>query len=217
MQKSDFFRILVYVPKHCDQPMNVDDLCKGKLEPTSRAYATSKIASLELGFALNKQSNTDRFLCLIPNSVFGPHDNFDPDSGHVVSSLISRFHRAKETKKDNITLWGTGEPMREFIFSEDVADAILFLLEHGITASDKPINVGSGHEISISALADLIKAEVRFTGEIIWDNSKPNGSLRKLLDNSVLKDHGWSAKTDIKFGLKTSYSWYLKNRSRIAA
>ena len=124
---------------------------------------------------------------------------------------------AKETKKDTITLWGTGEPLREFIFSEDVADAILFLLEHGITASDKPINVGSGHEISISALADLIKAEVRFAGEIIWDNSKPNGSLRKLLDNSVLKNKGWSAKTDIKFGVKTSYDWYLKNRSRVAA
>ena len=212
-----FFGSSCMYPKHCDQPMNVDDLFKGKLEPTSRAYATSKIASLELGFALNKQSNTDRFLCLIPNSVFGPYDNFDPDSGHVLASLISRFHRAKETKKDTITLWGTGEPLREFIFSEDVADAILFLLEHGITASDKPINVGSGHEISISALADLIKSEVEFKGKIRWDADKPNGSLRKLLDNSVLLNLGWSPKTDIKLGIKSSYEWYVKNRSRLAA
>ena len=204
-------------PKNCVQPMHVDDLLTGKLEPTSRAYATSKIASLELGFAFNKQSNTDRFLCIIPNSVFGRGDNYDPESGHVLSSLISRFHRAKETREDIITLWGTGEPLREFIFSEDLADAIVFLLERGITAPDTPINVGSGYEISISALADLIIAEVGFAGEIVWDNSKPNGSLRKLLDNSVLQNLGWSAKTDIKFGVKSSYEWYMANKSRIAA
>ena len=204
-------------PKNCDQPMHVDDLFTGKLEPTSLSYATSKIASLELGFAFNKQSNTDRFLCLIPNSVFGPFDNFDAESGHVLSSLISRFHRAREIQEDTITLWGTGEPLREFIFSEDLADAIVFLLEQGITAPDTPINIGSGYEISISALANLIKSEVGFTGDILWDNSKPNGSLRKLLDTSVLQNLGWSAKTNIKSGIKFSYEWYLTNGSRVAA
>ena len=204
-------------PKNCEQPMHVDDLFTGKLEPTSLSYATSKIASLELGFAFNKQSNTDRFLCLIPNSVFGPYDNFDSESGHVLSSLISRFHRAREIQEDTITLWGTGEPLREFIFSEDLADAIVFLLEQGITSPDTPINIGSGYEISISALANLIKSEVGFTGDITWDNSKPNGSLRKLLDTSVLQNLGWSAKTNIKSGIKSSYEWYLTNGSRIAA
>ena len=155
--------------------------------------------------------------CLIPNSVFGPYDNFDAESGHVLSSLISRFHKAREIQEDTITLWGTGEPLREFIFSEDLADAIVFLLEQGITAPDTPINIGSGHEISISALANLIKSEVGFTGDIIWDNSKPNGSLRKLLDTSVLQNLGWSAKTNIKSGIKSSYEWYLTNGSRIAA
>lgn len=204
-------------PKECNQPMNVDDLFTGKLEPTSQAYATSKIASLELGFAYNKQSNTDRYLCLIPNSVYGPHDNFDPESGHVLSSLITRFHRARENKEGIITLWGTGEPLREFIYSEDVADAIVFMLEQGITSPNKPINVGNGCEISISALANLIKSEIGFTGDIIWDNTKPNGSLRKILDTSMLQSLGWSAKTNIKSGIKSSYEWYLTNGSRIAA
>jgi GDP-L-fucose synthase len=204
-------------PKHCPQPMRVDDLFTGKLEATSLAYATSKLTSVELGLAFNRQSNTNRFLCLIPNSVFGPGDNFDPESGHVLSSLICRFHRAKENKENTITLWGTGEPKREFIFSEDLADAILFLLEQGFTAPDTPINVGSGFELSIAALADLIKSEIEFKGKIRWDADKPNGSLRKLLDNSVLLNLGWSPKTDIKLGIKSSYEWYVKNRSRLAA
>ncbi len=204
-------------PKECDQPMHIDDLFRGKLEPTSLAYATSKIASLELGFAFNKQSNTDRYLCLIPNSVFGPYDNFDPMSGHVLSSLITRFHRARENQEGIITLWGTGEPLREFIYSEDVADAIVFMLEQGITSPNKPINVGSGCEISISALANLIKSEIGFTGDIIWDNTKPNGSMRKILDTSLLQSLGWSAKTNIKSGIKSSYEWYVTNGSRIAA
>ena len=204
-------------PKHCTQPMRVENLLTGKPEPTSLAYAISKIASLELGFAFNKQSKTERYLCLIPNSVFGPNDNFDSESGHVLSSLISRFQKAKEINEDTITLWGTGKPMREFIFSEDLADAIVFLLERGFTSSDKPVNVGSGLEISIAALANLIKSEVDFKGEICWDRSKSDGSPRKLLDNSVLQNLGWAPETDIKFGIKSSYDWYLTNRSRSAA
>ena len=123
----------------------------------------------------------------------------------------------RENTKDTITLRGTGEPMREFIFTDNLADAMLLLLERGFASSGKPINIGSGAEISISAPADLNKAEVDFKGEIRWDRSKPNSSCGKLLDNSVLQNLGWSPKTDMNSGIKSSYEWYLANRSRLAA
>tara|TARA_A100001015_G_scaffold317415_2_gene434342 strand:+ start:99 stop:1040 length:942 start_codon:yes stop_codon:yes gene_type:complete len=198
-------------PKECPQPMREDMLGAGKLEPTSLSYATAKIAGLQLGFSYNQQRNIDRFLCVIPNSAYGPGDNFDPQSGHVLSSLIHKFHVAKLAAADHVALWGTGAPRREFVFSADIADALLFLLNQEVTTQHMPINIGSGHDISIADLATQIAAVVGFDGKIVWQTDKPDGTLRKLLDSERLLSMGWKPKTDLQAGLEDTYRWYLAN------
>ena len=198
-------------PKDCKQPMSVSELSNGKMEPTSVAYATSKIAALQLGFSYNQQFGTNKFLCIIPNSAYGPGDNFDPDRGHVLSALIDRFHHAKHNNSSSLTLWGSGIPRREFIFSEDIANAIIFLLESGASTRDQPINIGSGVDHSIRELAEIIKAEVGFVGTVDWDARKPDGAARKMLDSSPLNALGWMPKTNLEAGIKATYAWYLNN------
>ena len=200
-------------PKICDQPMPVSSLFTGKMESTSLPYSLAKHTSLQLGLSYNKQFMTDRFLCVIPNSAYGPGDNFDPKSGHVLSSLINRFHEAKMNNDKIITLWGSGTPRREFIFSEDIADAILFLLERGITTNDQPINIGSGSDCSISELADVISTEVDYHGTVIWDVTKPDGAPQKMLDTAPLSSLGWRPSVDLRSGIRCSYSWFLSNKS----
>lgn len=198
-------------PKKCKQPMTVEDLYTGKLEPTSIAYASAKLASFQLCLSFNQQFGTDRFLTVIPNSAYGPGDNFNPESGHVLSALISRFHHAIESKLDSITLWGSGQARREFIFSEDIADAVIFLLENNIVSPNRPINIGFGEDISIKELATIIKTKLGYSGSIEWDKNKPEGSLQKLLDNSVLANLGWVPKTNLETGICATYDWYLNN------
>jgi GDP-L-fucose synthase len=198
-------------PKFCSQPMPVEALFTGRMESTSLSYALAKHASLQLGLSYNKQFSTNKFICLIPNSAYGPGDNFDPESGHVVSSLISRFHTAKQNDDKIVTLWGSGEPRREFIFSEDIADAIIFILMHNITTTNKPLNIGSGLDYSIRELANTISAEVDFRGMVNWDTEKPDGAPQKMLDTAPLGSLGWRAKTDLRSGIQQTYAWFLSS------
>lgn len=199
-------------PKHCSQPMEEKMLWSGKLESTSLSYATAKIAAFQLGFSYNSERSLDRFLCVIPNSAYGPGDNFNPDSGHVLSALITKFHSAKLASAESVELWGTGNPMREFVFSYDIADAVLFLLENDVSTATEPINIGSGHEISISNLASQIASIVGYEGKIFWNRSRPDGTYRKLLDSSKINALGWKASTSFEKGIDETYSWYVRNQ-----
>ena len=193
--------------------MSEEMLGTGKLEPTSLSYATAKIAGLQLGFSYNQQHEIDRFLCVIPNSAYGPGDNFDPQSGHVLSSLIHKFHLAKASSAEQVELWGTGMPKREFVFSADIADALLFMLQEGVKTDDMPINIGTGVDVSISDLARQIAAVVGYNGKIVWQTDKPDGTLRKLLNSDRLLSMGWKPKTNLRAGLEETYEWYLTNFS----
>ena len=196
-------------PKFCDQPMKEEYIGNGQMEPTSSAYASAKLAAIELGMAYNRQHDSDRYLCVIPNSTYGPNDNFDAETGHVLSALISKFHHAKIAGASHVNLWGTGSPCREFIFSDDVAKAIKHLLEINYHTEEVPINIGTGQDISINDLAETIKNVIGFEGEIAWNTSKPDGAPRKLLDSSQIFDFGWKPNININDGIKKTYEWYL--------
>lgn len=200
--------------KETPQPMKEINLGSGKLEKTSLAYAISKIAGLQLGFSYNTQYELDRYLCLIPNSIYGPGDNFDPNTGHVLSSLIYKFHRAKETNAKSVELWGSGKPRREFIFSDDIANAILFLLEANVHTISEPINIGSGTDITIHDLANMIAEIVEYKGAINWDQTMPDGVIRKLLDTKKINDIGWIPTVKLGDGIASSYSWFLNSINR---
>ena len=210
-QKVVLFGSSCMYPKECRQPMHESDLFTGKMEPTSMAYAVSKIAGLQLGFSFNRQFGLDKFLCVIPNSAYGPGDNFNPESGHVLPALLHRFHQAKRNADDHVMLWGSGTPRREFVYSDDIADAIIFLLENRVQTVDEPINIGTGVDFSIKELAQTIKTKIGYKGEILWDKSKPDGALQKLLDSSKLQKMGWRANTELKYGIEKTYDWYLEN------
>ncbi|MEC7488229.1 MAG: GDP-L-fucose synthase [Pseudomonadota bacterium] len=195
-------------PKECPQPMREEYLSTGPMEPTSLSYAVSKIATLQLGFAYNQQYSYDKFLCVIPNSAYGPGDNFDPNSGHVLSALIAKFHRGKTESHNTVNLWGSGKPRREFIFSEDVADAVIFLLENNYSTVDSPINIGSGADCSIAELADKIARTVGFQGSVTWQKDKPDGVMQKLLDSRKIKALGWRNKMTFDEGITKTYEWY---------
>lgn len=199
-------------PLHTPQPMPVSALFSGDLEPTSLPYAVSKLASISFGLSFNKQFNSSKYLTVIPNSTYGPGDNFDAKSGHVLSSLIHKFHLAKDRCMPVITLWGTGTPRREFIYSEDVADAIIFMLENGVETHVEPINIGVGCDISIADLAHIISDVVGFNGNISWDKTKPDGVPQKLLDSAPIKSLGWRNKFDLKRGIQRTYESYLENQ-----
>ena len=212
-----FFASSCMYPKECEQPMRESYLHTGLLEQTSMPYAISKLAGVEMARAFNKQYNTNRFIVIIPNSVYGINDNFDPDKGHVLSALISKFHKAKSTHQKTVELWGTGEPKREFIYSDDLARAVIFLIEKSEQKElDMPINIGVGYDISIKELAYKISHKIGFDGNIKWDASKPNGAMRKLLDNSKITQMGWQPKINLDTGIDIVYDWYLdKNKKNI--
>lgn len=198
-------------PRECAQPMAEDVLLTGKPEPTSIAYAISKLAGLELCAAYNKQYGGQRFVSVIPNSAYGANDNFDPKSGHVLSVLINRFHDAKLSNAESITLWGTGSPRREFVYAEDIADACIFILENEDMSLEFPINIGVGEDCSIKELAEHVALITGYQGKIEWDTTKPDGAPRKLLDSQRINAYGWQAKIKLNEGLKLTYEWYLAN------
>jgi len=204
-------------PRECPQPMSESALLSGHPEPTSLAYAISKLAGLQMCLAYNQQYGEQRFIPVIPNSAFGPNDNFDPKSGHVLSALVRRFHEARETDAKSIMLWGSGSPRREFIHTDDIADAVVALLAGDTSKLELPLNLGAGVDYSIRELAEAIARVVGYSGKIEWDISKPDGAPRKLLDSSRLRAFGWKPAVNFEDGLKSTYRWYLDNELNMEA
>ena len=209
VRKLILFASSCMYPRECPQPMPETALFSGYPEPTSLAYAVSKLAGMQMCLAYNQQYGEKRFIPVIPNSAFGPNDNFDPKSGHVLSALIRRFHEARETGAPSVTLWGSGNPRREFIHADDIADACLALLEGNTSQLQFPLNLGTGKDFSIRELAETIANVVGYAGNLEWDTSKPDGAPRKLLDSSRLLAFGWRPNVDFTAGLKSTYQWYL--------
>jgi len=197
-------------PRECSQPMPEEFLLSGKPEPTSLPYAISKLAGVYMCLAYNKQYGEKRFIPVIPNSTYGPNDNFNPETGHVLSSLIRRFHEAKINNAHEVTLWGSGNPRREFIHADDVVDACLHLMQADIDGVEPPLNIGVGVDYSILELAEIIAEITGFRGDILWDSSKPDGTPRKLLDSNRLLDTGWHASINLIDGIRETYEWYLQ-------
>jgi len=196
-------------PKYCAQPMKEEDLLTGALEKTNEPYAIAKIAGIKMCSAYNRQYATN-FLSVMPTNLYGPGDNYDAQNSHVLPALIRKAHEAKLQRKEEITVWGTGTPRREFLLSEDLADACVFLMEN-YNASDMGefVNVGSGQEVSISELAGLVARIVGYQGKILFDASKPDGTPRKLLDSSKLSALGWHSQTALEDGIRQTYEKYV--------
>lgn len=200
-------------PKNCPQPMKEDYLLTGEIEKTSEAYAMAKIVGIIACRAYNIQFKTKRFIVLIPNSMYGPNDNFDPENSHVLSALIKKFHDAKIEGKDKVILWGSGNPRREFVFSDDVADASIFAMLNADKLRKTHYNIGSGIDCSIKELADVIASIVGYAGEISWDKNMPDGAPRKLLDCTLFSSLGWRPSVPLKEGIRLTYEWFRKNET----
>ncbi|MDO9632811.1 MAG: GDP-L-fucose synthase, partial [Humidesulfovibrio sp.] len=213
-------------PRLAPQPMREEHLLTGPLEPTNRPYALAKIAGIEMCWSYNRQYGT-RYLAVMPTNLYGPGDNYHPENSHVIPALIRRFHEAKVRGEASVTVWGTGEPTREFLYSDDMAQACVYLLnlpeerylpllgsDECATGRFEPplVNIGAGREISIRALAELVREAVGFAGEIFFDASRPDGTPRKLCDVSRLAAAGWAATTPLRQGLAQAYADF-KGRS----
>jgi GDP-L-fucose synthase len=198
-------------PRECPQPMAEEALLSGKPEPTSLPYAISKLAGTYLCLAYNKQDHDTRFIPVIPNSAYGPHDNFDPKSAHVLSALMARFHQAKVSGAESVVLWGSGSPRREFIHADDIADACLHLLLQDDLAVEFPLNMGVGEDVSIKELAELIAEVVGYKGRVEWDRTKPDGAPRKLLDSERIRSLGWKPTVMLAEGIAATYQWYVNH------
>jgi GDP-L-fucose synthase len=192
-------------PKHAKQPMSEDQLLTGPLEPTNEWYAIAKIAGIKMCQAYRKQYGFDA-ISLMPTNLYGPGDNFDLQSSHVLPAMIRKFHEAKTNGNATVTLWGTGSPKREFLHVDDLADAAVFLMQN--YSSPEIINVGVGKDVSIKELAILIQQIVGHQGNIVWDASKPDGTPRKLLDVGRLNGLGWQATTGLEDGIANTYEWF---------
>jgi GDP-L-fucose synthase len=195
-------------PRLAPQPMREDSLLTGPLEPTNEWYAVAKIAGIKLAQAYRRQHGAD-FISAMPTNLYGPHDNFDLQSSHVLPALLRKAHEAKLAGAKNMQIWGTGSALREFLHVDDCADALVFLLKDYSGAEH--VNVGSEEEISILGLAQLIAEVVGFTGEIVTDPGKPDGTPRKLMDGGKLRDMGWRPKVGLRAGIAETYRWYLEN------
>jgi GDP-L-fucose synthase len=207
-------------PKYANQPMKEEELLAGKLEPTNEPYAIAKIAGIKMCESYNRQYGTSHnidYRSIMPTNLYGPGDNYHPENSHVISGLIYRFHKAKINNLESVTIWGTGSPKREFLYVDDLAQAAIHVMNldkkiynERITALSSHINVGSEKELTIKELAETIKDIVGFSGKINFDSSKPDGSLRKLLNSERINKLGFNAKTDLKEGLIKTYQDYLK-------
>ncbi|WP_043647334.1 GDP-L-fucose synthase [Caenispirillum salinarum] len=193
-------------PKMAPQPITEDALLTGPLEPTNEWYAIAKIAGLKMCQAYRRQHGRD-YISGMPTNLYGIGDNFDPVNSHVVPALMGRIHRAKEEGQDTVTIWGTGEPRREFLFTDDLADACVFMLKH--YSGEVALNIGTGNDVTINELAEEIARVVGWTGRFVHDTSRPDGTPRKLLDVSRLQSLGWSARTPLSDGLAQTYDWFL--------
>jgi GDP-L-fucose synthase len=192
-------------PKFAPQPLKEEYLLTDSLEPTNEWYAIAKISGVKLIEALRKEYGRD-YVSLMPTNLYGPNDNFDLKSSHVLPAMIRKFHEAKIYRNAPVELWGTGSPMREFLHVDDLGQAVLFALENKL--DEHLYNVGTGVDLTIKELAELIQSTVGHQGEIVWDNTKPDGTPRKLMDNSKLEAQGWSALIQLKDGIESTYQWY---------
>ena len=195
-------------PLGAEVPIAESSLMSGKLEPTNSPYAMAKLTAIEMGDAISKQYG-HKVLDLMPTNLYGPNDNFSENESHVIPGLISRMHRAKIEKKDKFEVWGTGKPLREFLYVDDLASAIEFTIVNEINPG--LYNIGSSEEVTIKSLVENINSVIKFPGEIIFDETKPDGNPRKLLDSSKFNNLGWKPAVDLSKGLTTTYDWYLNN------
>jgi GDP-L-fucose synthase len=197
-------------PRGAKQPITEEALLTGPLEPTNDAYALAKIAGIKLCQAYRKQYGCD-FVSAMPTNLYGPGDRYDLENGHVVAALIMKIHAAKMAGASSIVLWGTGTPLREFLYTEDLADGLVFLMKH--YSGDSHLNLGTGREYTIRQLAEVIGKAAGWQGEFIYDNTKPDGMPRKVMDVRRLSALGWTAKTEFEVGIKAAYEWYVANRA----
>ena len=195
-------------PKHAEQPIREESLLSGPLEPTNDAYALAKIAGVRLAQAYRDEYGKSA-ISAMPTNLYGPGDNFDPESSHALPGMITKFHRAKVRAEREVVLWGTGSPRREWLYVEDLADGLLMLMER--YDGREIVNVGVGEDLTILELAEMVKKAVGFVGEIRWDKSKPDGTPRKLLDVTKIHGMGWKPKVSVEDGIAATYDWFLKN------
>lgn len=193
-------------PKYAEQPLKEEYLLTGSLESTNQWYAIAKIAGVKLIESLRKEYGRD-YVSLMPTNLYGPNDNFDLKSSHVLPAMIRKFHEAKENNDDSISLWGSGKPKREFLHVDDLASAIIYFIENKVEGH--LYNIGSGDDLSIQELSEIVKKIVGYQGNIKWDFSKPDGTPRKLMDISKMQNFGWKNKIELKDGITTTYAWYL--------
>lgn len=209
-------------PRDCPQPIKEEYLLTGPLEPTNRPYALAKIAGIEMCWSYNRQYGT-QYLAAMPTNLYGPGDNYHPENSHVIPALIRKFHDAKKRNEKTVTVWGSGKPKREFLFSDDMAEACVFVMNlpkeayGSLLAADRNdglpplLNIGSNSDLSIGELASLVKDVVDFKGKIIYDDTKPDGTLRKLMDSSRINQLGWATKTTLRNGLSNAYQDFIKS------
>lgn len=209
VQKFIFLGSSCIYPKLAPQPLKEEHLLTGPLEPTNEWYAVAKITGVKACESIRKQYGRD-YISLMPTNLYGPFDNFDLNTSHVLPAMIRKFHLAKEGGNVPVELWGSGTPMREFLYVEDLADAVVFALENEF--HDNLYNVGTGLDLTIRELAELIQKTVGHSGEILWDSSKPDGTPRKLMDVSKMANAGWKAKVGLEEGIKKTYQWFLENQ-----
>lgn len=195
-------------PKLAPQPIPEDALLTGELEKTNEAYAIAKISGMEM-CRFYKMQYGDHFISCMPTNLYGPHDNYELQGSHVMPAMIRKFHEAKVNGAPTVELWGTGKPLREFLYVDDMADACVFLLEH--YDGEQHVNIGTGRELTIAQLAELVKKTVGYEGEIVWNSDMPDGTPRKLADVSKLHALGWTHKVELEEGIKLAYDWFKEN------
>ena len=197
-------------PLDAPNPIKEEYIMNGKLEPTNSPYAMAKLAAIEMGDALQKQYN-NKIVNLMPTNLYGPNDNFSENESHVIPGLIVRMHQAKSSQEQTFNIWGTGKPKREFLYVDDLAEAICFVIENDINKN--LLNIGSNEEVTINELSNIIKEVINFEGSLEFDKSKPDGNPRKLLDSTRIFELGWKPSIGLKLGIEKTYSWFMKNIS----
>ena len=212
VEKLLFLGSTCIYPKLAPQPLKEEYLLTGPLEPTNDAYALAKIAGIKMCQSYNKQHGTN-YISAMPTNLYGENDNFDLQSSHVMPALIRKFHEAKLSNQASVEVWGTGTPKREFLYSDDLADACVYLMNH--YNEDEIINIGVGEDVSIKELAETIQRVVGFEGELNFDTTKPDGTPRKLVDTTKINQLGWKAKVELEDGINKAYEWFLNNTDRL--
>ena len=210
-KKLEFLGSSCIYPRMAPQPMKEDCLLTSALEETNEAYALAKISGLKYCSYLNRQYGTD-YISVMPTNLYGPNDNYHPEHSHVIPALIRRFHEAKENGASTVSCWGDGSPLREFLYVDDLADLCVFLMNH--YSGNETVNAGTGKELSIRELAEIVASVVGYTAEILWDTTKPNGTPRKLLDVSKAEKLGWRYNTELEDGIRSAYQDFLTHSCR---